>query len=322
VDPVSVRIASAYCADLVIGDPRWLPHPVRWLGWLIRRSESPLRRMIRNERLAGGLLVVLVCGVTLLVSGGLVWKFGAAAEVLLLFFCFSTKDLAVESWPVYQALRAGDLGRARRKVAWIVGRDTERLSEPEVVRAAVETIGESALDGIVSPLFYAALGGASLACLYKAVNTLDSMVGFRSARYIRFGQPAAVLDRWMNRIPAHLTALFLALAAQLRWGAWRRFLQRQPLRQGTGGKFFRAGYRDGWSSRENSYLTEAAMAGALGVQLGGTNWYQGVAAATPTMGTPDRPLTPERIREALQIMGLCSLLAVVTLLAAREIVCR
>lgn len=310
MDPVSVSIASAYTTDLVVGDPRWLPHPVRGLGWLIQRGEGWARRLLKNERLAGVFLVMLVCGVTLAATGGAIWAAGrihpgwaAAVEICFLFFCFSTKDLAVESWPVYRALKAGDLSTARKKVSWIVGRDTDRMDEPEVVRAALETVGESTMDGIVAPLFYAALGGAPLACLYKAVNTLDSMVGFRSARYVRFGQPAAVLDRWMNCLPAHLTVFFLAAAAQLRSGAGRQAL--------------RIAYRDGWPSRENSYLTEAAMAGALEVRLGGENRYQGVAASMPIMGEPKNPLQAERIPESLRVMRIASFLTLAAVMLVR-----
>lgn len=313
MDPLSVRIGLAYLTDLTVGDPRWFPHPVRGLGWLIRRGEQWVRAVLgRWERAAGILLVLLVCGATLLVSAAVVWAatrvhpwIGAGAEILLLFFCFSTKDLAVESRPVYEALRAGDLPAARQKVAWIVGRDTGHLQESEVVRATLETVAESTMDGIVAPLFYAVLGGAPLACLYKAVNTLDSMVGFRSLRYLRLGWAAATLDRWMNRIPAHLTAFFLAAAAQL---------QRK-----TGRAALRIAYRDGWPSRENSYLTEAAMAGALRVRLGGDNTYQGVTVPTPILGEAERSLESDRILESLAVMRLASILTAATLLAVRAL---
>ncbi|MBI3312277.1 MAG: cobalamin biosynthesis protein CobD [Candidatus Omnitrophica bacterium] len=310
MDPVSVKIAAAYAADLTVGDPRWLPHPVRGLGWMIRHGEAFLRRHLKQERLAGGVLAAGVCGAVLLISTGAIWAAGrfhplaaGVVEIGLLFFCFSTKDLAVESWPVYGALKAGNLVTARKKVSWIVGRDTKNLSEPEVVRATLETVAESTMDGVVAPLFYAAVGGAPLACLYKAVNTLDSMVGFRSVRYLRLGWAAATLDRWMNCIPAHLTVWFLALAAQLR--------------SGTGWQTLRIAYRDGWPSRENSYLTEAAMAGALRIRLGGENQYQGVPVPMPLMGDARRPLTAERIPESLRVMWFSSFLTLSVLILAR-----
>jgi len=231
------------------------------------------------------------------VSPALAW----AAEIMLLYVCLSTRDLAVESWPVYRALQRGDLRDARRKVSMIVGRDTDRLEEPEVVRAGVETIGESTLDGIVAPLFYAVIGGAPLAWAYKAVNTLDSMVGFRSVRYIRFGRAAATVDRALNRIPAWLTVLFLAFAGQLLWR--------------SGGRSLKAVARLG--SSENSYVAEAAIAGALGVRLGGVNLYQGKPTETPWMGEAMRPLGRERIAEAIRVMYVASALAAVCALGAQ-----
>ncbi len=312
MDPLSVRIGAAYLTDLVVGDPRWLPHPVRWIGGSIQRAEAVWRVWLKNEHWAGLGLVATIAGGTLAAAAGLVWAAhrlspaaGAAIEILLLFFCFSTRDLAIETLPVARALEAGDLPLARKKVSWIVGRDTRALSEPEVVRAAVETVAESTMDGIVAPLFYAALGGAPLACLYKAVNTLDSMVGFRSARYLRLGRAAATLDRWMNCLPAHLTVFFLAAAGQLI--------------RGTGVRSLRVAYRDGWPSRENSYLTEAAMAGVLSVQVGGENFYQGVPAMTPRMGDPDRPLQPPRVIESLRVMGIASLLALAAVFITRGV---
>lgn len=302
MDSAALTLASAYGLDLLFGDPQWLPHPVRGLGWAIQRGEGILRSLIRDEIKAGWFLVVGIAGGTLgfvYFLLGALGEFSAGwafwAEVALLYSCLSTRDLAVESWPVYRALKSQDLVGARAKVARIVGRDTDCLSEPEIVRAAVETIAESAMDGIVAPLFYAALGGAPLACLYKAVNTLDSMVGFRSARYVRFGQAAAQVDRWMNAVPARLTAWALALSALMTGG--------------SAGEALRVTYRDAWKQGENSWIPEAAMAGALGVRLGGMNFYQRVPREAPYLGDPRRPLKPEVIAQAIRLMYVCSCLA-------------
>ena len=310
MDSFSVTLASAYLLDLAIGDPRWLPHPVRGMGWAIDRGERWVRARLQDEKLAGGILVALIAGGTWLAAKGLLWAAGRISdwavpltEMALLYVCLSTRDLAVESWPVYRALKGNNLPEARRKVSLIVGRDTENLNEKEVVRAAVETIGESAMDGIVAPLFYAAIGGAPLACLYKAVNTLDSMVGYRSARYLRFGSVAAAVDRAMNWIPARLTAFFLSMAAQI--------LHR------SGGRSLLAMRRDGLPTRENSFIAEAAIAGALGIQLGGTNYYQGKPTEAPPLGDPLRELRPERISESIRLMYLCSILAALCAVAVR-----
>ena len=215
-------LTAAYGADLLIGDPRWFPHPVRGMGAAIAWGERVLRRAMPWERAAGALLVTVIVGASYgaaswllaaVTSASAAWGF--AAGVVLLFSCLSTKDLALESHQVLAALEAGDLDLARTRVARIVGRDTRRLDVPEVVRATVETIAESTLDGILSPLCYFVVGGVPLAVAYKAINTLDSMIGHRSARYLRFGWAAATLDTMANWIPARLSAILFAVAAAL-----------------------------------------------------------------------------------------------------------
>lgn len=306
----TLTLASAYLLDLAVGDPRWLPHPVRGLGWAISRGERTARAWVRNEVIAGGLLVLAIAAGTWWLVHAVLWSASrlspwlvGIAEIALIYSCLSTKDLAVESWLVYRALKNGDLPAAREKVAMIVGRDTANLDEPEIVRAAAETIGESVMDGIIAPLFYAVLGGAPLAMLYKAVNTLDSMIGYRSARYIHFGKIAAWTDRAMNWIPAWLTTLSLAWAGQLLWGSGRRSL--------------RAARRDGAPTRENSFVVESAIAGAIGVRLGGVNVYQGKEVSTPWMGEEAKPLEPERIADAIRVMYLASFLAAGVALGVR-----
>ncbi len=294
-------LALAYGVDLLIGDPRWFPHPVRAMGLAIHWGERILRLMMPWERLAGAVLVVTVtsisCGATWWVirtidSYSAMWGFVLSA--VLLFTCFSTRDLAVEGKHVLKAVEAHDLALARQRVARIVGRDTHQLDTQEVVRATIETIAESTLDGILSPLFYFVVGGVPLAVAYKAINTLDSMIGHRSARYIKFGWAAAKLDTAANWIPARLSAALFTVAAWLcRYrasAAWRC-----AWRDGAGGPVPNAG------------VPEAAVAGALGVRLGGTNWYNGKAVEMPYMGDPVRPLEPQRIREAIRIMYACSL---------------
>ncbi len=310
MDPLSLRVTGAYLLDWAIGDPRWLPHPVRGLGWLILKGEHWLRARIRREEWAGILLVIgIVLGTWFGVSALLhlsravsPWA-GWGTEILLLFCCLSTRDLAVETWPVHRALQAGRLGEARRHVAMIVGRDTDSLNEPEIVRATLETVAESTMDGIVAPLFYAVIGGAPLACLYKAVNTLDSMVGYRSARYLKFGRAAAQVDRWMNWVPARCTALLLAGSA--------------PLMGLAGGRALQAVGRDAVPTGENSFLPEAAMAGALGVRLGGINFYQGKPVQAPPLGDPIRPLQSDLIPTALRLMMVSSALALLLFILLR-----
>lgn len=300
-------LGCAYLLDLAVGDPRWLPHPVRGLGWVIQNGEAWLRARVRDELWAGRLLVAGIMIGTWLVVHGVLWAASLvspwvlhAVQVAILYTCLSTRDLAVESWPVYRALKDGNLPEARRHVSMIVGRDTQALDEREVSRATVETIAESIMDGIVAPLFYAAIGGVPLCCVYKAVNTLDSMVGYRSARYIRFGRAAAILDRWMNVAPARLTAGLIRLAGRL---------------LGFGAGVERPA--DPRIREENSFIAEAAMGEALGVRLGGVNVYQGKPVDTPLMGEEKRPLNRERIPETIRVMYAASFLAAALALGTR-----
>ena len=293
-------LISAYGLDLVFGDPRWMPHPVRWMGHAIDRGERWLRRWISWEYAAGGLLVFAIVGGCFALSSAVIrscyWvsrPLGFVASTFLLFACISTRDLDVESREVFKALQKNDLPLARIKVGMIVGRDTEKLTEPEIVRAAIECVAENTVDGIISPLFFAFLGGVPWAVAYRAVNTLDAMIGHRTERYIRFGRVAAKVDDWANFIPARLSGLLFPLAAGLSGfsfaGSWQ------------------TAWRDGLrTAHPNSSVPEAAMAGALGIQVGGMNSYKGMPVPTPLMGTPHRPLEPRLITESIRVMYACS----------------
>src|SRR5215475_6982248 len=227
--------ALAYALDWLIGDPEWAPHPVRWMGRLIQVGENLIRRFVRTPRaeFAGGLLLSLsVVGAFGVGSWRLLgwlggWNQTLAFAVALYFTVTSlaTRSLLDEARAVRRLLLKSDLTAARRQVGRIVGRDTQALDEPEVTRATIETLAESASDGVVAPMFYLAIGGAPAALAYKAINTLDSMIGHRDERYEFFGKFAARLDDAANFIPARLTALLFVLAAwmsRLDWrGAWR-----------------------------------------------------------------------------------------------------
>ena len=294
-------LLPAVLLDLVLGDPRWLPHPVRWMGRTISALEPALRRVFpktpAGERLAGGALVLLMA---LLFGGGsaLILKLCAgicpwlafAAEALLCYQLLAAKSLRDESGKVYQALKAGDLPGARRAVSMIVGRDTERLDEAGVAKAAVETVAENTCDGVISPLIFLFLGGLPLGMAFKAVSTLDSMVGYRTPRYQYFGTAAAKLDDVLNFVPARLSGILMCLGAVLLPGcsgrrAWRIF----------------------WRDRKkhaspHSAHSEAASAGALGVQLAGHAQYFGKLVRKPTLGDPVRPVEPEDIARACRLM--------------------
>lgn len=300
----------SYALDLAIGDPPLWPHPVRWIGAAIARGEAGLRARVSDDYWAGVLLTISVTaaayGAALLVLGA-AWHLsafmGAAASVWLLYTTLSVKSLAVETRRVAAALQSGDLPAARRALSMIVGRDTEHLEEPEIVRAAVECVAESAVDGVISPLFYAAVGGPALALGYKAINTLDSMIGHKDSRYIRFGRFAAKLDTAVNKPPALLSGLILPLAAGLAGFPLARSLK--------------TAWTDGaGSAPSNAAIPEAAMAGALGVRLGGSNRYGSRLVVTPFLGESRAPLRPEMIERSIRVMYFCAHVSVVLSVAA------
>jgi adenosylcobinamide-phosphate synthase len=293
--------------DLILGDPRGWPHPVRAIGWLIRRVERSVRVALarfgggpRAEVYAGAVLATLVIGLTM----SLVWslielsgELGGPATLLvralLIYWGLAIRSLGDETLRV---LEAPDLETARRELSMIVGRDTACLDESEIHRACVETIGENANDAIVAPLFWFALCGPVGLWGYKAINTLDSMVGYRNASYRYLGRVSARLDDLANVVPARLTWLLLSLAAGL---------------VGSRGiEALRIGWRDGRKHPSpNAAWGEAAMAGALGVRLGGRSSYRGVSSDKPLLGDPIGPITRETVLRAVLVMQIAAVLA-------------
>ena len=292
----------AAALDAAVGDPRWLPHPVRGMGAVISWFDHRIRSLCRTDqalRIAGvslaiGLPAGIYAAATFVIAqaASLSPVLGQAVEIGLAYTTLAGRDLFDHVQAVSRELERGNLAGAREAVAMIVGRDSATLTESEIVRATVETIAESTSDGIVAPLVYLTLGGAPLALAYKAINTLDSMVGHRDARYEYFGWASARLDDVMNWIPARLTGSFIALAAGPATGQWHRVRDSWYILHRDGDKH----------SSPNSGRPEAAMAGALGVQLGGRNYYDGVAQDRLTMGDGTTALTPDHISQASRIM--------------------
>lgn len=290
------QILLAVVLDLLVGDPPWVPHPVRGIGQLAQRLEQPMRRLFPSERAAGVATVLLVVGT----AGTAVWAairvaglfHPLAADlvgVVAIYTTIAARDLARHSMTVFRALAAGDLAEAQRRVARIVGRDTAQLDEAGVTRAAVECVAESTVDGVTAPLFFAILAGPVGAMAYRAVNTLDSTFGYKTERYLRFGWASARLDDLANYLPARITAPLIGVAAAI--------LRRHPLQA------CRILHRDGRKHESpNSGLSEAAMAGALGVQLGGLNFYEGEPLEKPTIGDPTTPLAPAHVPAANALM--------------------
>ncbi|MDD5169689.1 MAG: adenosylcobinamide-phosphate synthase CbiB [Syntrophales bacterium] len=296
------QIILAFLLDLLFGDPRSLPHPVRLIGRLAIALETPCRKAIRNERLAGLFVAVSVLAsaavaVLLLIRGAALIHplLADAVSVILIYTSLAARDLAGHGMAVHESLRAEDLPEARRRVGLIVGRDTDNLDEGEIARAAVESIAENTSDGVTAPLFFAFLAGPIGAILYKAVNTLDSTFGYKNDRFLYFGWAAARLDDVVNYLPARLTALTVPLAAAL--------MLRNPLRS------FRMILRDAKKHPSpNSGLTEAAFAGAMGIQLGGLNYYFGKPSFRATMGDALKPIERRDIPLACTLMYVTAIL--------------
>ena len=301
--------------DLLFGDPRWMPHPVVAMGKMITGLEKTLRKRFgkapRGELCAGACLAVFLPVFWFAVPALCLWGLGLLHPLLRFFlhafWCWQVlalHDLRKESMAVYERLRAGDLPGARRAVSYIVGRETAQLSAEGVTKAAVETVAENTSDGVVAPLLFLAIGGAPLGLAYKAINTMDSMIGYKTSRYLFFGRAAAKLDDAANFVPARLTALLMILCCAApgfsmrgAFRIWRRDRFHQP--------------------SPNAGQAEAACAGGLGVQLGGPARYFGVAVEKKTIGDALRPITPEDIRRANVLLYGTSLLAAVLFLGLR-----
>jgi len=302
----SVLLPAAYLLDSVAGDPEWLPHPVRLIGLSITHGESFLRRSGQSrsaEFALGATLTAAVVGSAYCLTATLLRlghnysnSFGDPAELMLAWTCLAARNLEQEAKSVTGALESGDILLARARLARIVGRDTEDLDAHEISRAVIETVAESASDGIIAPLFYMSLGGVPLAMAYKAINTLDSMIGHPDGRYLYFGKVAARLDDLANYLPSRITALALVMASCLSpcadaEAAWRTW------------------HRDGAKHKSpNAGQPESAMAGALQVALGGDNTYSGELIRAERMGDEfPAPTLPKAI-EAIRLVSAASLL--------------
>ena len=302
-------VALGFLLDQVLGDPHWLYHPVRLIGAYISFLEKGIRKLFgegESALLAGGVvLVILVTGTTAVVSGGILYTCGRIcpwlrflASVILCYQLFAVKSLKDESMKVYQKLKENDLPGARYAVSMIVGRDTENLSETGVTKAAVETIAENTSDGVIAPLLFLAIGGPAVGFLYKSINTMDSMVGYKNDKYLYFGRCAAKLDDVVNYIPARISAWLMILASACERMNWK-----------NAEKIYK---RDRYChASPNSAQTEAVMAGALEVQLAGDAVYFGKVVKKPTIGDDIRPVEAEDIKRANHLMYLASFLGLV-----------
>ena len=321
-----IAFALGFFLDLLFGDPYWLPHPIRLIGKLIAGAEQKIRRFGKGkagegpinpavELWQGAGLVFLVLASTgavtvslLFLAYGLHPYLGTAAEAVMTYQVLAAKCLKTESMKVCQALKEGSLQQARHAVSMIVGRDTECLNEEGVAKAAVETVAENTSDGVIAPMLYLAVGGPALGFFYKAVNTMDSMVGYKNEEYLYFGRAAAKLDDVMNFIPSRISACLMAFSACL-------------MGSGFSGKGAWAIYqRDRRNhASPNSAQTEAVCAGALGIQLAGDASYFGKTVKKPYIGDPLRQAGYEDIKRANRLLyaaaWTCEILCLLAMLA-------
>lgn len=302
-------VLGGFVLDAIFGDPAWLPHPVVLMGKAITALEKRLRAQFPQTpqgELCGGAVLAAILPVGTFLITALVCRLAAALHPLAglavqMFWCaqaLAAKGLAQESRNVYKELQKQDLPAARKAVARIVGRDTQNLTAEGVTKAAVETVAENASDGVIAPLLYMLLGGAPLALTYKAVNTMDSMVGYKNEQYLNFGRAAAKLDDAANYLPSRIAALLWIAAAALTGndakGAWR--IWRRDRRN---------------HASPNSAQTESACAGALGVQLAGPATYFGEYYDKPTIGDAARAIEPKDILRANRMMRVASVLGLI-----------
>ena len=308
-------VLGGFVLDALFADPAWLPHPVVYMGKAISKLEKFLRPRLpqtpQGELLGGAIVAFCLPVGTFLLTGLVCWGtaqlhplLGLAVQMFWCAQALAARGLVQESTNVYKELKKPDLPGARKAVSRIVGRDTAQLTAEGVTKAAVETVAENASDGVIAPLLYMLLGGAPLALTYKAINTMDSMLGYKNEKYLYFGRVPAKLDDVANYIPSRLAGLLWVAAAALTgnsakgaWKIWRRDRRRH--------------------ASPNSAQTESACAGALGVQLAGPAYYFGQYYPKLTIGDALRPIEPEDILRANQMMYAESILALAIGLGVR-----
>lgn len=299
------KIMMAFFIDLAAGDPHWFPHPVKGIGKIIQLGESALRYLRIPERLAGIVLAIFVVACVYLATqqfvkfmNGFGGMYETAASIVIIYLTISVRGLVKEAKKIITMLKSDDLHGARRELANIVGRDTANLDKDQIQRACIESLAENTVDGIISPLFFAFIGGAPLAMAYKAINTLDSMVGYKNDRYLKFGWASARLDDVANFLPARFMILLTPIASFL--------CAANPLNS------LKIGLRDGHKHPSpNSGISEALFAGALRVQLGGSCSYNEINSDKPLIGDAEEELSVKKIEKAALMVYICAFLTII-----------
>ena len=297
-----IKIWIAYVLDLIFGDPQNVVHPVQVIGKIISAGEKVLLRK-KYKFLAGAVLNIFTVSITytlmyLISKSVKISVFFMIIEIYLMYTIFSINSLAREGNRVYRILKEGDIEKARKDLSYLVSRDTEMMDEKMIIRSTMETISENTVDGIVAPMFYMFLGGMPLAMAYKAINTLDSMVGYKNEKYMDFGKFSAKVDDAANFIPARITGILIVLASMILGYNYKNSL-----------KIFIRDRKN--HSSPNSAHSEASVAGALGVQFGGKVSYFGKDINKPTIGDKTKEFELEDIRKNIRIMYVTSFLSLV-----------
>ncbi|EPR09335.1 adenosylcobinamide-phosphate synthase CbiB [Ruminiclostridium papyrosolvens] len=315
---ILIEVAIGFILDLILGDPSWLPHPIRLIGWFISKGEKLIRKAFpksnKGEFVAGAVLAIIITAFSLIIPFLLLHflsRLSICLEVAVAsLFCYqilATKSLKTESMRVYYHLKNHDLTNARKYLSWIVGRDTQNLTKEGITKAAVETVAENTSDGVIAPLIFLVIGGAPLGFLYKAVNTMDSMIGYKNDKYLYFGRFAAKLDDVLNFIPAVLSAYIMVGAS---------FICRLDYKNA-----FRIYKRDKRNhSSPNSAKTEAVCAGALNVQLAGDAYYFGKLVEKKTIGDNNRNIKIDDIKTANKLMYTTAHIALIILCGLRLVI--
>lgn len=303
-----IPLILGYALDLLVGDPQGFPHPIRLIGRLIENVERALRKKCKSaqdERRAGVVLwfvVVLTSYVVplviLLLASKINFLLAGAIETVMCAFILATKSLKDESMIVHKYLEQNDISTARKYLSYIVGRDVENLNSNQIAKAAVETVAENTSDGVIAPMIFMLIGGAPLGFLYKGINTLDSMVGYKNDKYINMGRFSALADDAANFLPARIAA-YLMIAAS--------YILKMDYESA-----YRIYKRDRYNHKSpNSAHTESVCAGALNIMLGGPNYYGGILVTKPTIGDDKRPVVNDDIKKSNKLMYATSLLCLI-----------
>ncbi len=303
-----IILPAAFLLDLILGDPLFLPHPIRWMGKAIELLEPSFRKISKDISVSGtffALFLILsvwaIAFIIVEIAEKLHPILGIIIEIVIIYWCISVRSLKQSAMEVNRSLVNSEIKEAKEKVSLIVGRDVQKLTERGIVRATIETVAENLVDGVISPLFFAVIGGAPLAIAYKMVNTLDSMVGYKNEEYIQFGKAAARIDDIANFIPARLSILIISLTAQI--------LSKRGLHA------FKTAALEGKNhSSPNAGFPEASFAGAMGIKLGGPNYYHDKLVYKPYIGKLFGEADIKHIKKACDLMILSSVIWLVILL--------